>query len=69
LSRVAWNQDPTDLSLPHSLRACATAPSYWLRWGLKSFCPSWPGIAILLISAFQVARITGMSHRCPARIS
>jgi hypothetical protein len=31
--------------------------------GLTNFCPGWPPIPILLISASPVARITGMSHR------
>jgi hypothetical protein len=28
----------------------------------KTFCPGWPQTTILLISAFQVVRITGVSH-------
>jgi hypothetical protein len=32
----------------------------------SNFCLDWPQTEILVISAFQVARITGMSHRCPA---
>jgi hypothetical protein len=31
--------------------------------GSLTFCPIWPGISILSISASQVARIIGMSHR------
>jgi hypothetical protein len=31
-----------------------------------TFCPCWSGIGILLISAFQVTRIVGMSHWHPA---
>jgi hypothetical protein len=34
---------------------------FW-RWGLKLF-PSWPQTAVLLISASQVAMITGMTHQ------
>jgi hypothetical protein len=30
--------------------------------------PSWPWITILLISASQVTRITGMSHQHPAKV-
>jgi hypothetical protein len=30
----------------------------------RTFCPNWPWNAILLISASQVARITGVSHQC-----
>jgi hypothetical protein len=33
---------------------------------LRTFCPGWPGTSILLISAFGVARITGVSHCCQA---
>jgi hypothetical protein len=29
----------------------------------------WPQTAVLLISASQVAKITGMSHWCPAKLS
>jgi hypothetical protein len=31
-------------------------------------CLGWPRTVILMISAFQVARIIGVSHRCPADI-
>jgi hypothetical protein len=31
-----------------------------------TICPGWLQTAILLISAFRVARIIGMSHWCPA---
>jgi hypothetical protein len=42
---------------------CAIVPSHRLRWGpMKFFCPYWPQISILLISASQVARIIGLSH-------
>jgi hypothetical protein len=38
---------------------------FW-RWGVSgTICPDWPWTVILLISAFQVARITGVSHWCP----
>jgi hypothetical protein len=33
---------------------------------LGTICPGWPQAAILSISVSQVARITGMSHGCPA---
>jgi hypothetical protein len=32
-----------------------------------TICLGWPGFFILLISASQVARITSMSHQCPAQ--
>jgi hypothetical protein len=41
---------------------------FLLRWGSLSLCPGWPGTGIFPISASQVARITGMSHWCLARI-
>jgi hypothetical protein len=31
----------------------------------ETICPDWPQTAVLSISASQVARTTGMSHRCP----
>jgi hypothetical protein len=31
---------------------------------LESICPGWPRTLILPISAFQVARIPGVSHWC-----
>jgi hypothetical protein len=31
-------------------------------------CPGWPQTKILLISASQVARMTGMSYWCPAEL-
>jgi hypothetical protein len=42
---------------------------HWLfwRWGSHElFALGWPQTMILLISASQVAGITGVSHRCPA---
>jgi hypothetical protein len=33
---------------------------------LQTICLGWLRTAILLISASWVARITGVSHRCPA---
>jgi hypothetical protein len=49
--------------------SCTTLPTpfyveYFLRCGL-AFCLSWLLITILLISASQVVRITGMSHWLP----
>jgi hypothetical protein len=35
---------------------------------LWTLCPGWPWTEILLISAFQIAGITGVSHRRPASI-
>jgi hypothetical protein len=32
----------------------------------ETICPGWLRTAILLISAFWIARITSVSHRCPA---
>jgi hypothetical protein len=36
---------------------------------LGTICLGWPPTSLLPISASQVARITGMSHRCPVWIS
>jgi hypothetical protein len=35
---------------------------FW-RWGIWNICPGWPQTLCLPISAFQVARITGVSHQ------
>jgi hypothetical protein len=40
----------------------ATVCSYWLRWGLMSFCLGWSGTSILQISASCVVRIIGLRH-------
>jgi hypothetical protein len=43
---------------------------FWLfwRWGVSQIiCLGWPWTVILLILAFQVARITDMSHWLPER--
>jgi hypothetical protein len=32
----------------------------------RTVCLGWIGIVILLVSASSVARITGISHQCPA---
>jgi hypothetical protein len=34
--------------------------------GSRTIFLGWPGTTIFLISASQVARITGVSHQCPA---
>jgi hypothetical protein len=41
---------------------------FWkLGWGVSQIiCPRWPSTVILLISASQAARITGVSHQIPA---
>jgi hypothetical protein len=53
LPGLAWNHNPTLLSPPYSLgwQACATVPSYWLKWILWTFCLGWPQTVILLILA------------------
>jgi hypothetical protein len=44
--------------------ACFLCVGYfWDR--VSFFCPGWPQILILLISASWVARIAGVSHQCP----
>jgi hypothetical protein len=50
-------------------RRCSTAwatPVHFALDILQIICPSWPWTTILLISASQVARITGVCHWCPA---
>jgi hypothetical protein len=39
-----------------------------LEVGLRIICPGWPQTTILPVSAYQVARITGMSHWCLAGV-
>jgi hypothetical protein len=39
---------------------------YFWRWYLVNYLSSWPWITIIPISASQVARITGVSHKYPA---
>jgi hypothetical protein len=39
-----------------------TEPSHWLRWGLVSFCLSWPQTLTQMISTSQVARFISLSH-------
>jgi hypothetical protein len=34
---------------------------------LQTFCPGWSWTTIFLISISQVAKVTGVSHWCPAR--
>jgi hypothetical protein len=41
---------------------------YW-RWGLKNYLPRLALTEILLISASQVGRITGVSHQCWLKFS
>jgi hypothetical protein len=68
LPRLNWNRDPPCLSLPHSWANSHVSPHPDIGWDgiLWTICPSWPQIAILLISASQVAKITGLSQ-CPGR--
>jgi hypothetical protein len=49
-------------SLP--LEYCLQSILLWLlwRWGLENYLLGWPQTMILLISASQIARITGVSH-------
>jgi hypothetical protein len=52
--------------LVSALESCLQ-PFLWLFWRLGlTICLSWPQTEILQILASQVARITGMSHHCPA---
>jgi hypothetical protein len=37
---------------------------FW-RWGLRAICLAWPENVILLISASEVARITGVRQPAP----
>jgi hypothetical protein len=61
------------LSLQSRSTIWATPPVHFalviLEMGvLQTICLDWPWTVILLISASQVARITGVSHWCPAWI-
>jgi hypothetical protein len=42
---------------------------YWLRWGFINILPCWATTAILPISAFYVARITGLNHHIQAKVT
>jgi hypothetical protein len=42
-------------------------PGYFGYGVLQTICPAWPQTLILPISASQVDRITGVSHRCQAK--
>lgn len=59
---MAWNLDPPDLRLQHSLgwQVHTTLCSCWLGWGLWSF---FPGCLLCdpPVLDFQVARIVGMT--------
>jgi hypothetical protein len=64
MPELVWNPI-FQISALHSLgwQAHATEPSYWLTWGsceLFAWASLKPGIP--LISAFKVAKITGISH-------
>jgi hypothetical protein len=44
-------------------QVCFSKPSFsWANFILLTFCPLWPWTFILLISEFQEARITDVSH-------
>jgi hypothetical protein len=65
----------SEFELRASLLKAGTLPHLrpillWLVWNgiLRMICPSWPQTSILLISVFQVARIIGMGHWCPAAL-
>jgi hypothetical protein len=65
LPRLAWSHN---LSISASCVAGITEKDhcahYCVRWGL-TFCSGWPQTSILLVSASQVARVTGVSHWHP----
>jgi hypothetical protein len=61
-----WGLNSGPYTLTHS-----TSPFlYIFFWDRVSWaiCQGWLQTAILLISAFWVARITGVSHQCPAEV-
>jgi hypothetical protein len=67
----AWaglDYDPSDLSLLGSRGWQAYVTIGWdgILW---TFCLGWPQTTILLILAFQVSKITGVSHQCLAGAS
>jgi hypothetical protein len=48
----------------HACKACSLSLEtyFGLEMGSQTICPGWPQTVILLISASQVARSTGVSH-------
>jgi hypothetical protein len=79
LMMAFWWQDGTFhlfsflAALGFELKTCTLSQStspflWWVFWDrvLWTICLGWPQIAILQLSASWVARITGVSHQCPA---
>jgi hypothetical protein len=58
------NSGPTSWTTPPAL-FCEEIFQDRVSW---TICPGWLWTAILLISGFWVARISGVSHRCPAAV-
>jgi hypothetical protein len=57
-----------------SVSCCSWDDRYMPHWPAvgwsgvsRIFCWYWPWTVILLLSASQVARITGVSYHCPTR--
>jgi hypothetical protein len=69
LVRLRFEFGALHLQSRHST-AWATSPAHFalaiLEMMSQTICLSWPQTMILLISASQIARITGMSHPCLA---
>jgi hypothetical protein len=61
-STGAWTQG---LPLERLCQLFSCDGFFWDRV-LQTICPGWLWATILLVSASWVARITGVSHRCPA---
>jgi hypothetical protein len=63
-----WNWVGFELRASHSQGLSHTFSSFCSGYFgdevLQSICPCWPQTSIHLIPAFQVARVTGVSHWC-----
>jgi hypothetical protein len=62
-----WTQGFVLCRLSHT--SSDSCSGYFGGGVLRIICPGWPRTTVLLISASQVARTTGVSHWHPARFS
>jgi hypothetical protein len=66
---LVWSCDPCAVSLLHSWDDKCANPCPAIGWDGVLWTPylDWPWTPSLLTTAFQVARIIGVSHKCPAK--